>query len=120
MKVDYIRKYAPGGAMEMEAAPPPDAGMQAPPEAAPEGGANGQQDQMMQQLTQVVQSQDPNSALEFCNNLAAAAGIQPGGQEAGAEQAPPPTDEGMEAPMQRNGGTMKVKMSAADKMRAKK
>jgi hypothetical protein len=120
MKVDYIKKYAPGGAME--AAPPPDAGMEAgapPPEAAPEGGANGQQDQMMQQLTQVVQSQDPNAALEFCNNLASAAGIQPGGGEAGAEAAaPPPTEEGM--PMQRKGGTMKVKMSAADKMRNNK
>lgn len=113
-KVDYIRKYAPGGAMAPPAAAAPTDAGAAP---APEQGANGQQDQMMQQLTQVVQSQDPNAALEFCNNLASAAGIAPGGQEDGGAngQPEPDGDEGM--PMQKMGGKMKVKMSAAQKMK---
>lgn len=63
-----------------------------PPQQAPSGGQPGQQDQgagedqgqMMQMLQQIVQTQDPNMALEFCNQLAQSLG-QGQQQDEGAE-----------------------------------
>lgn len=75
-----VRKFQAGG-------PAPEA---APGGAAPGGGGGGMQEALMQ----VIQSQDPNMALEFCNMLAQEMGIgggAPGGAPAGG------------APMGRNG-----------------
>ncbi len=119
-KVSFLRKYAGGGMTEQPAAPmpPSDSAAQAPAE---EGA--GSQDQMMQQLSQVIQTQDANMALEFCNQLGQAAGIAPGGeggepQEAAPEPAIPAQHNGGQIGVFAKGG--KIKMSAKDKMLAAK
>lgn len=62
MKKDYLKMFQEGGPMPAPAAAP-----------APE---NGGPDEM---LAAVVESQDPQLALEFCNMLAQQMGITPGG-----------------------------------------
>lgn len=87
MKKDYLKMYQEGGAM---GAPAPG------PEAAPAPGgapAGGNPEEM---LMAVIESQDPNLALEFCNMLAQQ-------MSGGGEGAPAPAPA---APMGRYG--MKV------------
>ena len=77
-------KFQAGGAM-------PEGGAPAGPEGAPAGGG-GQDPQAM--LMQVLETQDPNMALEFCNMIGQQ--MQGGG-------------EGAPAPAMENGGRMSYK-----------
>ena len=72
-----VKKLQQGGAMEGGAT-----GAPAAPESA--GGQPGGQsgDPMMDALVQVVQTQDPQAALQFCNMLAEQMGIASGGGSA--------------------------------------
>lgn len=81
MKKNYLQIFQEGG--------------QAPaPEAPAEGGGGPEQ-----MLMAVVESQDPNLALEFCNKMAQEMGIAPGGGAAPAPEAAPPMGSyGMKVP----------------------
>lgn len=65
-------------------------GMPAPagPEAGGGAPAGGGEDQLQAMLKQVVESQDPNMALQVCNQLYEA--IAGGGADAGGGQGPAP------------------------------
>jgi len=69
---------------EMGAAPAPGA---APEGGAPAGAPAEGGDQLQQMLAEVVRTQDPNMALEFCNMLAEGMAAQGGAPEAGAPPA---------------------------------
>ncbi len=89
-KKNYLQMFQEGG------------GMPAPgPEGAPAG------DGIDQMLMQVVETQDPQMALEFCNALAAQMGMAPEGPAPGgpAPEGPAPAEQ-MAPPMGRYG--MKV------------
>jgi hypothetical protein len=96
---DYLSKYAPatrrfqeGGGMPAD---PAMAG--GDPNAAPAGAPAGGGDPLQDMLMQVIQTQDPNMALEFCNVLyEQMAGAAGGGAPAG----------GAPAPAMRKGGTV--------------
>lgn len=69
MKKDYLRMFQEGGQMpSQDMAPAPAQG------AEQEGGTNP--DEM---LAAVIQTQDPQLALEFCNMLGQQMGLTPGG-----------------------------------------
>ena len=108
MKKNWIKKYAEGGVAE---APMDEqaAGAEAPVEEVPaEEGAGAAQEQMMQQLAQIIQTQDPNLALQFCNQLAEQANM--------AGQAAPAPAGGEGVPMNKKGGKV-VKVSAYQKLK---
>jgi hypothetical protein len=96
MKKNYIATYASNPVTKHQEGGPVQGG--AP---APEGGGGGGVQEM---LMQVVQSQDPNMALQFCNMLAEQMGM--GGQ--GGAPAPGGAPEG--APMGRYGMEIKAPM----------
>lgn len=115
-----LRYYQAGGAVApvQGGAPAPEA---APAEAGQ--GAGDQQNQMMQALQQVIQSQDPNMALQFCNQLGEQLGIAGGGEGEGAgqEQAMPAEGGVQEVPQGKNGmkiptNGLKNHQKAPDKM----
>ena len=86
-----VSKFQEGGApMAPEAAP------------APEGGGAGQLEEM---LMQVVQTQDPNLALEFCNMLAEQTGMS------GAPAAPTQAAPAGGVPMGRRGMRLQPRFS---------
>lgn len=108
MKAKY---YQEGGAMPaQEMAPAP----------GQEGGEAG--NEMMAMLQQVVESQDPAMALQFCNQLAQSIG-------GGGQEAAPQADSAMAAPVPQGKNGMKIpekekgkgkKMSAVEKFQAMK
>ena len=79
---NYLEQYASKPVKKLQA------GGMGVPAAAPEQGG-GQVEQM---LMQVIQTQDPNMALQFCNMLAEQMGV--GGQP---QSAPAPATEGLPA-----------------------
>jgi hypothetical protein len=106
---NYLKDFGPqnnvatfqaGGAPGAPAAPAP----------AGDPAAGGGGDPMQEMLMQIVQSQDPNMALEFCNQLAQQMGI--GGDAGGAPPAGAPVPQagnGMSVPGYRKGGSIVFK-----------
>lgn len=83
-KSSKVQKFQMGGPMPApEAAPPAEAGA-APP---PQDGAGGGDIEAM--IAQVVETQDPNLALEVVNMLAEQAGLTAPPAAEGAPAAPP-------------------------------
>ncbi len=83
---NYINTYTEKQVTKHQAGGPVEGG-------APQGGGGGGVQEM---LMQVLESQDPNMALEFCNMLGQQMGIGGGGAPQGGAPAGP-------APMGRNG-----------------
>lgn len=84
-----VRSFQAGGGAPAPAGPAPEGGAPAP---APEAGGGDLQAELMQ----VVETQDPQLALAFCNKLGeqlAAAQGAPAGPEAGGAPAGPPAPE---------------------------
>jgi hypothetical protein len=93
-----VRSFQAGGGAPAPAAPAPEGGAPAPAgPAGPEAGGGDLQAELMQ----VVETQDPQLALAFCNKLgeqmAASQGAPAGpeGAPAGPPAGPPPGPEGM-------------------------
>lgn len=115
-----IKKFQGGGQAPMQEAP-----------QAQEGGQQGEgQNQMIEMLTQVVQSQDPNAALQFCNMLAEQMqlGSAPQEGQAPAPEPVPQAAKGMKMELDKDrdkmkkGGDVPMKkgMSAIDKYKKSK
>ncbi len=104
-KTNYLAKYGVRKFQEGGAAPDPSQGGAPAPDPSQGGGQGG--GQLEQMLTQVVQTQDPQMALQVCNALAQSMGI--GGAPQGGAPAPagqPSPDGSGGQPMGRYG--MKV------------
>jgi hypothetical protein len=104
---NYLKQYGTRKFQEGGAAPQAPSQGGAPASDPSQGGGAGAEDQLKQALTQVVQSQDPQLALQICMALAQQLGIA-GASGGGAAPAPsgPPTGDPGAAPMGRYG--MKV------------
>ena len=113
-----VRSFQAGGGMPAPAGPAPESGA---PAAGPEAGGGDLQAELMQ----VVETQDPQLALAFCNKLgeqlaAASQGAPEGGMPAEGAPAGPP-QEGMggggAAPMYKRGGKAGVFSKSGDKVK---
>jgi len=99
---DYLKMYGNKSVAKFQQGGAPVDPNMAPP--APEGGGGGE---LEQALMQVVQSQDPAMALEFCNMLAEQLGLAGGAPAPGPEGGAPAA-----VPMARNGMRLQPRFKA--------
>ncbi|MES1922979.1 hypothetical protein MHBO_004511 [Bonamia ostreae] len=100
MTKDYINHYGKRTQKFQEGGMAPAPEQMAPEGGAPAGPEGGDQGAEIQAaIQQVIQTQDPELALQVCNALGEMMGISGGGEGAPAEGAPAPGPEGAGAPM---------------------